>query len=103
MGTRGKLKKVYPPEFKREAVELSKQPGRTLQEAAEGIGVPYKTLLAWRKEAGLKGERAFPGKGKVVLTAEQQRIKELEKENAVLRQEREILKQATLFFAKERK
>lgn len=36
-----------------------------------------------------------------MLTAEQRRIRELEKENATLRQEREILKRATLFFAKE--
>ena len=101
MGKTGKQRKVYPPEFKRQAVELSKQPGRTLQEAAEGLGVAYKTLLMWRKEAGLKGEQAFPGQGNVVLTAEQRRIKELEKEVQTLRQEREILKRATLFFAKE--
>ena len=101
MGKTGKQRKVYPAEFKRQAVELSKQPSRTLQEAATELGVPYKTLLAWRKEAGLKGEQAFPGQGNIVLTTDQQRIRELEKENATLRQEREILKRATLFFAKE--
>ena len=100
MRTTGKQRKVYPPEFKRQTVELSKQPNRTLQDAALELGVPYKTLLAWRKEAGLKGEQAFPGQGNVVLTADQKRIRELEKENAELREEREILKKATAFFAR---
>jgi transposase len=50
---------------------------------------------------GKKGVAAFPGHGRVVLTEDQRRIQELERENAVLRQEREILKKATLFFAKE--
>jgi|YNPBryulayer2012_1023412.scaffolds.fasta_scaffold00907_4 hypothetical protein len=56
-----KQTKVHPPEFKQQAVELSKQLGRTLKEAASGLGVPYKTQLAWPKEAGLKGKQAFSG------------------------------------------
>ncbi len=48
-----------------------------------------------------KGESAFPGQGKQILTPEQQEIQRLRKENEILRQEREILKKAAAFFAKE--
>jgi len=44
-----KQTKVHPPEFKQQAVDLSKQLGGTLKEAASGLGVPYKTQLAWPK------------------------------------------------------
>jgi len=53
----------------------------------------------WRRKLAGNGTEAFPGEGK--STAEQQRIAELETENRRLRMEKDILKQATAFFAKE--
>lgn len=96
-------KQRYTSEYKLQALELCKQPGRTMESIAQELGVPYKTLVGWKKRYSTKGTAAFPGHGRVVLTEEQRRIQELEKENAILRQEREILKKATLFFAKESK
>jgi len=101
MGHKGQKRTVYTAEFKLEALRLCKQPNRTIESVAQEVGIPYKTLVGWKKQYASKDEQAFPGQGKVVLTEEQKRIKELEKEVSILRQEREILKKATLFFAKE--
>lgn len=94
-------KQTYTSEYKLQALELCKQPGRTMESVAQELGIPYKTLVGWKMRYGKKGIAAFPGHGRVVLTEEQRRIQELERENAVLKQEREILKKAALFFAKE--
>lgn len=61
-----------------------------------------RTLLRkWLNAEQEKGESAFPGQGKQVLTPEQQEIQRLHKENEILRQEREILKKAAAYFAEE--
>jgi transposase len=92
MGIKGQKRTVYSTDFKLQALQLCKQRNRTIESVALELNVPYKTLLGWKKQYARKGEQAFPGQGKVLLTPEQQRIKELEKENVMLREEREILK-----------
>jgi transposase len=90
-------RKVYTPEFKRSAVALVTEQGYTPEAAAKSLGVKLGTLKYWLKQARRGGGVADP--------AEQADLKkrnaELEREVARLRMERDILKKAAAFFAKE--
>ena len=86
-------------EFKQEAVALVVEHGYSCAAAGRSLGVRGALIGRWKDEREAYAAEAFPGKGK--RTAEQQRIYELESENRRLRMEREILKKATAFFAKE--
>lgn len=96
-------RKKYTAEFKREAVRLCEQPGSNVVQIAQELGVSDHSLYKWRKQADEQGQLAFPGKGNVVLTADQQENLDLRKELERVKQERDILKKATMFFAKESK
>jgi transposase len=97
----GKARKVYPAEFKREAVGLTKQPNATVEGVARDLGVSSSALHKWARAEKEAGALAFPGQGKQALTTEQSEIERLKKELALVREEREILKKATAYFAKE--
>jgi transposase len=94
-------RKVYTAEFKREAVRLAEQPGSSVLKIAKDLGVSSHSLYAWQKAAKAQGSLAFPGHGKVALTAEQEENRQLKKELERVTQERDILKKAVGFFAKE--
>ncbi len=96
-----KERRVYTAEFKREAVRLCEQPGASVVQIAEELGVSDHSLYKWRKQARSGGELAFPGNGKVALSAEQQENTRLKKELERVTQERDILKKAVKFFAGE--
>lgn len=98
-----KERRVYTAEFKREAVRLCEQPGASVVQIAEELGVSDHSLYKWRRQARERGERAFPGNGKAMLTAEQRENMRLKRELERVKQERDILKKATMFFAKESK
>lgn len=83
------------PEFRREAVRLALTSGRTRKEVAYDLGVGLSTLTRWVSK--YRGD-AEPQEVKDDLEVE---LKRLRKENAVLKQERDILKKAAAFFAKE--
>ena len=83
------------PEFRREAVRLALTSGRTRREIAEDLGIGLSTLTRW---LGQERDAAEPSEAPVDLHAE---LKWLRRENAVLKQERDILKKAAAFFAKE--
>ena len=80
MGGEIKERKVYTSEFKREAVRLSEQQGVSVAQVAQELGVSDYSLYKWRKQARAGGELAFPGNGKVALTAEQQENVRLKRE-----------------------
>ena len=86
-------------EFKREAVALILEHGYSYAAVGRSLDVNGNLIGRWKRELEDNAVEAFPGKGK--RTAEQQRIHELETENRRLRMEKEILKKATAFFAKE--
>jgi transposase len=65
-----KERRVYTAEFKREAVRLSEQADVSVAQVAQELGVSDYSLYKWRKQAKAGGELAFPGNGKVALTAE---------------------------------
>ena len=89
----------HSQEFKREAVALVLEHGYSYAAAGRSLGVNGNLIGRWKRELEDNAAEAFPGKGK--RTAERQRIHELETENRRLRMEKEILKKATVFFAKE--
>jgi transposase len=92
-----KTRPRYPPEFRREAVAILRSGARTTGQLARELGVSSQTLRNWRRQDEAdRGERAD-----VPTSDERARIRELEREVRTLRQEREILKQAAAFFARE--
>ena len=94
-----KTRKNYTAEFKREAVRLVTDEGYKAAEAARSLGINGNMLGRWVRESRDESESAFPGKGN--LSTDQEEISRLREENKRLRLEREILKKATAFFAKE--
>ena len=89
----------HSSEFKQEAVALVVEHGYSNAEAGRSLGVKGALIGRWKRQLDDEASVAFPGRGK--RTADQQRIHELERENRRLRMEKEILKKATVFFAKE--
>ena len=87
----------YPPEFRREAIRLLRAGDRSPKRLAAELGCTEQTLRNWlRQDEADRGERSD-----VLTSEERRRLRELERENRVLRQEREILKRAAAFFARE--
>ncbi|MHB1293814.1 MAG: transposase [Anaerolineae bacterium] len=80
----------YTAEFKREVLGLLRSSGKGAAQIERELGIGDGCLLRWKKYEEAAGEQAFPGIGR--LGPEQQRIRELERENEVLRQERDIQK-----------
>lgn len=94
-------RKKYSPEFKRDAVSLVVEQNYSQAEAARNLGINAQMLGRWVKEYADGDSKAFRGNGK--LTAEQQEIRELKAAVKRLEMEKEILKKASQFFAKEMK
>ncbi len=93
-----KTRRKYTPEFKEEAVKLITEQGYTFAEAGRNLGVNPNLISKWKKEIkGVSGSE-LTAANTVSIQAE---LKRLRKENKQLRMEREILKKAAAFFAKE--
>lgn len=86
----------YAPDFRTEAVRLVKDSGKPVSQIAKDLGVSYETLRQWVRQAEVDG-----GEREGLTTDERQELLRLRRENWVLREEREILKKAAAFFAKE--
>ena len=92
-----KTRRTYTREFKLEAVRLLETSGRSIAQIERELGIGAGCLSRWRKKFAEEGEQAFPGHGR--LTPEQERLRQLERENEILRQERDILKKAVAIFS----
>ena len=89
----------YSQEFKLDAVSLVLDQGYSRTEAARSLGLNGNMLGRWVSEQRTDGGQAFRGNGK--LTPEQEEIRKLRSQVKNLKMEKEILKKATVFFAKE--
>ena len=95
-------RETYSPEFKAEAGQLVQRGGKEVAQIAREVGVARQQLYNWVRQAekrkGQPLSDVFPGNGN--RTAEQAELERLRRENAQLKEDNEILKKATAFFAK---
>ena len=94
-------RRIFREEFKREAIKLVNDQGLTIAEASKKLDIASKSLRTWMKQEQSGELKASLGANK--LTTDQLRIRELERELSIAKTERDILKKATAFFAKESK
>jgi transposase len=88
----------FTPEYKAEVVRVCKENGKSPEAVAKDLGLTPTAVRRWFDQAAI--DRGRGGEGPLT-TAERAELAQLRKEVRVLRQEREILKKATGFFAKE--
>jgi transposase len=94
-----KPRRTFTREFKVQAVKLVTEQGYSYAEAARQLGVRENQIRNWKTRFATQGEQAFSGQGnRGTLEAEVHRLRA---ENKRLLQERDILKKATAFFARE--
>lgn len=94
--TQGRVRPVYPPEFRRRLVELARA-GRTPEALAREFEPTAQSIRQWVRQADLDDGRRHDG----LTTAEREELVRLRRENRTLREEREILKKAAAWFAQE--
>ena len=89
----------FTKEFKLEALRLWKSSGRPAAAVARELGLRRNHLYKWHTELETYGEASFPGKGNRPQSVDE--LTRLRRENARLREERDILKKAAAYFARE--
>ena len=94
-----RTRRIYTPEFKAEAVKLVTEQGYSVAEAARSLGLNDNLIRTWKQALQGQGAAAFPGPGK--LPAIEDELRRLRADNKRLLAERDILKKATAFFARE--
>ena len=96
-----KKRKTYSREFKLEAVGLITKKGYSIAEASRNLGIEYSVLRRWKNQLADDPENAFPGKGKLRFSDEENR--RLKRELERVTEERDILKKALAYFAEDQK
>jgi transposase len=94
--------KPYTAEYKLAAIKLAQTEG--ISKTATSLGINANMLSRWKREHETHTAQLrpiFPGRGKAALTESEQEIQKLKRELEIARQERDILKKAVAFFAKE--
>lgn len=89
-------RRQFTAEFKQAAVDQVVKGGRPLGQVARSLGIRANMLHRWKQEATQHGEKAYPGNGVPI----EDELARLRRENEMLREERDILKKATVFFAR---
>ena len=92
-----RIYKQYPQEFKEEAVTLVTEQGYSVPEAAKSLGIATNLLYRWKEKQEQSASESMPSE------TELEELKRLRQEVKTLRMEKEILKKASAFFAKEMK
>lgn len=91
-------RRKFSDEFKAETVQLIRSTGKSIAEAARDLDLSESSVGNWVRDAEIEAGRGPEG---ALSKAERDELRDLRKENRQLRMEREILKKATAFFAKE--
>lgn len=91
-----KTRPPYPPEFRRDAISLVRS-GRSIPDVAKSLGVSDQTLRNWFKQDQLDRQERDDG----LTSAEREELRQLRKRVKRLEQERDVLKRAAAFFARE--
>jgi len=92
-------RRIFSREYKLEAVKLVRERGVTFAQAARDLDVHENVLRKWVREYGDDPSQSFPGKGQ--MKPEQLEIERLRREVAKLKAERDILKKAAAYFARD--
>ena len=92
-------RRKFTREFKLEAVKLVRERGVTVAQAARDLGVHGTVLRRWVQECAADSQQAFPGQGQ--MKPDQVEIERLRREVTKLKAERDILKKAAAYFAKD--
>ena len=90
-------RRKFSEEFKREAVGLTRLPGANVSQIAQDLGIGSNLLFRWRRELDAHGKKSFVGAG----VARDQEILALKRQLARVTKERDFLRDAAAFFAKE--
>jgi transposase len=92
-------RRKFPREFKTEAVRRIVEGGEPTVEVARSLDLPAHMLYNWVRQFKVDATEAFRGNG--VVTSQDEELRKLRRELAQVREERDILKKATAFFAKD--
>jgi len=92
-------RRKYSRDFKIEAVRLAEESEESAAAVARQLGIHPNLIYKWRDQLLEEGAEAFPGKGN--LRSSDEEVRRLRRENAQLREERDILKKALGFFSRE--
>jgi transposase len=87
----------YPPEFRADAVELIRSGTKTIRGLSRDLGVSDQTLRNWLRQRDIDAGRCNDG----LTTSEREELRRLRSENRTLRMERDLLRKAAVFFAKD--
>lgn len=98
MSKKPKVRRKFTPEYKSEVVRMCQLPGKTANGVASELGLTPSAVAHWVQQAQV--DARGPGNG-ALTTGEREELTALRREVRTLRQEREILKRAATFFAKE--
>jgi transposase len=94
-----KPRRSFTPEFKVQAVKLVTEQAKSIAEVARDLDLSESLLRGWKQALATEGDSAFPGHGN--MPALEEELRRLRAENKRLQMERDILKKATAFFARE--
>ena len=97
--TKPKSYKRYSAEFKREAIRRAAQEGSTDKAVCDELGISTRQFRRWRDELHVLGNDAFPGQGR----SRDEELTTLKRELSQVKKERDFLKEAAAYFAKESK
>jgi transposase len=94
----GSGRRKYDKQFKEETVRLVTEGGRQVTEVARSLGIHENMLHTWKRKHQEDPSGSFPGKGH--LKPQEEELRRLQRENAALKEDREILKKALAIFSK---
>ena len=95
----GRRRRSFSKEFKLEAVRLIMDGGQSIAQVSRDLDIRDTVLGRWKQEYEKDRQNAFPGQGQ--LKPEDEELRQLRRENARLRMERDILKKAAVIFSKD--